>query len=256
MIHLHQLIENFEALAEPGVVERQTREMLGRASSAICFDMGELADLRRIADASVLPWQRMPFERCWFEYQPQANAVSGLLVERQNDCLQIATFNRAPARKRWDFCGWVVLPDEGLGTPPSVKETASYVVNTGELGLPRLLSILCAQGLEATQTFLAVLGCQNVEKVEHRPDVALAKARAKKGKPPLFSYWTLVLRGKNERGEYMGGTHASPRAHLRRGHIREYAPGKTTWVQASVVGNKALGMVHKDYRFEPPRVGA
>lgn len=48
--------------------------------------------------------------------------------------------------------------------------------------------------------------------------------------------------------ESMGGTHASPRLHLRRGHARQYAEGKYCWVQPHVVGNKKLGMVHKDYR--------
>ena len=45
-----------------------------------------------------------------------------------------------------------------------------------------------------------------------------------------------------------GGTHASPRVHLRRGHIRKIADGRTVWVQACVVGSKH-GMVLKDYKL-------
>jgi hypothetical protein len=43
-----------------------------------------------------------------------------------------------------------------------------------------------------------------------------------------------------------GGTHASPRVHLRRGHIRRL-PGKNIWVNATIVGNSDLGVVIKDY---------
>ena len=99
------------------------------------------------------------------------------------------------------------------------------------------------------RVFLSAMACTNVRRVEHKPDAKLQKARAKRGKRPLFSYWTLELDlSRAESSESLGGTHASPRLHLRRGHARQYAPGKWTWVQPCVVGNKAAGMVHKDYR--------
>ena len=93
------------------------------------------------------------------------------------------------------------------------------------------------------------MNCSNIIKVEHNPDEKLQKARIKRGKKPLFSYWTLQLSIPNEReeGASLGGTHASPRVHLRRGHARQYAPGKYTWVQPCAVGNKSLGVIHKDY---------
>lgn len=95
--------------------------------------------------------------------------------------------------------------------------------------------------------FLSALHCTNVFRQRHPPSEKLQKARTKRGKAPLFSYWTLQLGQKNERGESLGGTHASPRVHLRRGHPRQYAPGKYTWVQPHAVGHRELGMVHKDY---------
>jgi hypothetical protein len=105
--------------------------------------------------------------------------------------------------------------------------------------------------VRACQSFLSALHCCNVKQEEHHPDAKLNKARAKRGKAPLFSYWTLQLDGKTERGNDHGGTHASPRVHLRRGHPRQYTPGKWTWVQPHAVGNKAAGMVHKDYAAGP-----
>lgn len=44
-----------------------------------------------------------------------------------------------------------------------------------------------------------------------------------------------------------GGTHASPRFHMRRAHLRHYSDGKITFVRQAQVGNPLLGTVAKDY---------
>lgn len=93
----------------------------------------------------------------------------------------------------------------------------------------------------------AVIACSNVETVAHPAPAALNRKRAKAGKVPIFEHRTLVLSGGGgSKGAPNGGTHASPRVHLRRGHIRRL-PGKTVWVQACVVGDKSRGVVSKDY---------
>lgn len=98
----------------------------------------------------------------------------------------------------------------------------------------------------------AVMACSNVRQREHPPAAALNKKRTKAGKVPLATYKTLEIFAPNQRDEItpQGGTHASPRVHLRRGHIRRIGDGRTVWVQACVVGSKH-GMVVKDYRVRP-----
>lgn len=49
------------------------------------------------------------------------------------------------------------------------------------------------------------------------------------------------------RNEPQGGTHASPRWHLRRGHFRKLPNGKITFVRQHEVGSKEHGVVIKDY---------
>lgn len=44
-----------------------------------------------------------------------------------------------------------------------------------------------------------------------------------------------------------GGTHASPRWHMRRGHWRNYKSGKRVWVEQMEVGDKSKGVIVKDY---------
>ena len=73
-------------------------------------------------------------------------------------------------------------------------------------------------------------------------------------KKPIFEYHILTIKpGKNQQGTAQGGTNASPRVHLRRGHLREYQPWSFTWVQPCVVGSKKLGVIHKDYKVRGRR---
>lgn len=102
--------------------------------------------------------------------------------------------------------------------------------------------------LAALTVFMA-LGCSNVATVDNIPPAAINKKRAKSGKFPIMSHKTLVIvvDDKKASGQPMGGTHSSPRVHLRRGHIRNLGSGKRVWVQSCVVGSKH-GIVTKDYR--------
>jgi hypothetical protein len=96
---------------------------------------------------------------------------------------------------------------------------------------------------------LLALECTNVEIVENKP--SKTRAMMNKGKAPLFSTWTLHIKMNREiQKNNLGGTHASPRVHLRRGHRRQYKPGKWTWINPCMVGDKKLGMVHKDYKLD------
>ena len=95
-----------------------------------------------------------------------------------------------------------------------------------------------------------ILGCSNVETADNPAPAALNKKRTKAGKFPVLEYKTLVLKlnAPSTTRQSGGGTHASPRVHLRRGHIRKIESGRRVWVQACVVGS-THGMVLKDYRI-------
>lgn len=100
--------------------------------------------------------------------------------------------------------------------------------------------------------FFSVLACSNVEKRLNQPSPERNARRARQGKLPLFDYWTLHIildRPAADQKPYQGGTHASPRVHLRRGHIRRLESGKTVWVQSCVVGWRPdkPGGILKDY---------
>lgn len=221
---------------------------------AMCFWIGE-DELDVACELTDIPeLQRLPFDHCWFErshtlHESGSIALSGCAVTQRKGLRSYFCFQRV--NRIWNFDGMHEVPyDEATG----IAQIFDEVTPMGR-HLP-----VAAQGRggpfdpEADQAiigaFLQVLNCSNVQRLETEPPVALQKARAKRGKQPLFSYWTLHLADRGDAKAPGTGTHASPRLHLRRGHARQYAPGLYTWVQAAMVGDKSAGMVNKDYSMD------
>jgi len=95
----------------------------------------------------------------------------------------------------------------------------------------------------------AVLNCSNITTADIEAPKFLNKKRREKGKQPFFSYKVLQLcEEKSQQASGMGGgTHVSPRTHLRRGHLRRLE-NKTVWVKPAMVNAGAKhGIVVKDY---------
>lgn len=108
--------------------------------------------------------------------------------------------------------------------------------------------------VQAVVQACSVINCANVTTAEISASAALNKKRQEKGKQPFFSYKVLQL--SDERREAAGkggasGNHASPRMHLRRGHLRRLE-SKVVWVRPSMVNaGSNTGVVLKDYAVQP-----
>ena len=240
MNHLRDFLDCIDGGTYPSIgpdsesadFDRYIRE----AQNAICFFGGDgegISKLQAIDDLAVLP-----FDVCWFEFFgiDNGNQVTiGIVAIKNADGFDLCAFHKRGGR--WYY----VCEVQSLVTPGKILLYQGWP----ELGV----------GFHTNQSylvraFLSAMNCTNVARTEHRQPDKLQKARTKRGKKSLFSYWTLELTRDRAEGTQLGGTHSSPRLHLRRGHPRQYAPNKWTWVQPCAVGNKALGMVHKDYRLD------
>jgi len=210
-----------------------------------CFDIGTnmtFNGLKPIEELAVLPYRY-----CWFEVGISSDwskstskstlTVCIMLQKTNNDKMQIVWFSRGHHNgfTSWSFDGLSEFMDFKNGG------NYSYYPNDEKTALSARLN------RRLIATFLSAINCTNVRKVKHNPPVKLQKARKKRGKIPFFSYYTLELNGRAEPGSSLGGKHASPRIHLRRGHPRQYRPGKWTWVQPCVVGGTDFGIIHKNY---------
>lgn len=74
--------------------------------------------------------------------------------------------------------------------------------------------------------------------------------RIRKGKRPLFEWTTVNIRAA-EPSESLGGTHASPKPHDRRGHQRRYKSGKVVYIRPMTINKHKIpseGFIHHDYK--------
>lgn len=88
---------------------------------------------------------------------------------------------------------------------------------------------------------LGILSCSNVPTKEIEAPEKLNKKRARSGKPRIPAYRTLHISDHHEAlvTRTSSGGHASPRAHWRRGHIRNQRTAKgiiRKWIRPTVVG--------------------
>lgn len=241
--HLRELIEDIctgKVMCMSGISDAIEDEVMRRvpslSASAICFDGGNIKNMSNFKPIKEI--STPPFNTCWLEFSYEKEAddrvVLGMIVGDLKPGISAFCFTKKT--NQWMFVCYFSADGEKLKAIGDSEQ--SDVGKTAQ------------EFASLARTFFTAINCTNIRRVEHNPDAKLQKARAKRGKQPLFSYWTLELDlDRTERGESLGGTHASPRLHLRRGHARQYAPGKWTWIQPFAVGNKKLGMVHKDYEL-------
>lgn len=99
---------------------------------------------------------------------------------------------------------------------------------------------------------IEALSCSNVRHEPLEPvDQRKNARRIKAGKLPIYETRILTIEtGKQTKaGICLGGSHSSPRQHLRRGHIRRL-PDKNVWVNPCVVGRAENGVIDKQYHVK------
>jgi len=88
-------------------------------------------------------------------------------------------------------------------------------------------------------------------------DAAVNAKRIRKGKRPFFEWTTVEVKPRAAVSESAGGTHASPKPHLRRGHVRRYKSGKVVAIKSQIVNKHKMpeeGFIFHDYVVENPVV--
>lgn len=135
-----------------------------------------------------------------------------------------------------DLPGFIyVVDDEGI----KVKHSDETPFDYRRSHATRVLAFIAAflESLEKT----SATGYQPVKR-----DNWAKKIR--QGKVPTYDWKTVIVEPSKPKNPSLGGTHASPRWHERRGHWRTIKKtGKKVWVKNCEVGDKSLGAVFHDY---------
>lgn len=240
------------------------------AQKFILPDYGKVFDIPKLEIKSFIskycPDLRLPFPVVAIEYEhPQTiggessdtdfDAVIAIAEESVDDgepVIDVFPLCRTmiKGRKYWVPVNFSanISARYGIRFRPVTRFGVEYVAKNG-LASYRKAHKDVQNEIGAVMGLITALTCRNVEQRILPAPEALNKKRLKANKRPFFSYKVLTLKNENQQIMAPGsGSHASPRVHLRRGHIRRLE-GRTVWINASVVGNKSLGMIQKDYRI-------
>lgn len=105
--------------------------------------------------------------------------------------------------------------------------------------------------IKALMEFLEALSCRNVETTVIQAELSpkIAKRRENDNKAPIFETKCLTIKTNSTAnvGNGVKVSHASPKQHLRRGHIRHLESGNI-WVNSCIVGDPSKGVIKHDYK--------
>lgn len=82
-------------------------------------------------------------------------------------------------------------------------------------------------------------------------NAAVNAKRRRKGKRPFFEWSTVEIKPRVQANEPAGGTHASPKPHMRRGHVRKLKSGRIVNVKSMIVNKHKMpeqGFIFHDYK--------
>lgn len=246
-MRFHKLEESFgsgEALQgflKQDDIAKASVDFVGMLRNSQKFYCGDMRAFPNMKDYAQFP--RLPYDTVTFEYlSADGYTFFCLAQEREHAAiLDLLFFVRDGGACNFYAAG--ALTKEGA----QVKATFGDAEKGMSEETIRRCREMFSRHVSSLGDFLAVLNCVNVKAQKTEAPAALNKKRAKAGKVPLYEYWTLVLRPSAAERNALGGTHESPRVHLRRGHIKHRQTGDFWW-QPCAVGNRKRGIVMKDYR--------
>lgn len=234
--------------------------------------------LRGLPKVLNLPYNEMVVEYNHFFKSKEGTLLEGtiMLLEQDEDDITVSKFTEIGSGKLkgiWYHHPWkfIIHRDGELEEQNNtkvrdnknsmrVRQTCIHPEFVETLDQERDIKPLNSYTVRSVTSVLELveaLSCSNViisdtEEISKK----LNKRREAKGKLPLYQYKILTLDvpiTNPKRKDYQGGTHASPRQHLRRGHIRVYNRGYEDeyriWINSKIIGKEENGIIEKRYRL-------
>lgn len=212
---------------------RAASRLTSDSTRVMWFDVGQVPEYSadRPIDAERL--MHPPFDRCAICGRDADGDLFVLTTTAGHNSLAIAGLTRARAGIVYmDAFAIMRLEDGSLALHRASDETQA---RAAVVMVDEWLTRLDTSGLSGYQPVIT----------EH----PINRERMRKGKRPMHYTWRTVVVQPSRPSTPQGGTHASPRAHDRRGHWRRHPGGKLVWVKSCRVGDESAGAVFKDYRI-------
>jgi len=201
---------------------------------------------------------RLPFPSMTVEFCPVAGKKTLIMVFQEETKIMVNYAQPSPlAPDTW-------IPSTAMTRLPNLETFSPEEFTKSEIEYqvmaPEIWSKLEQSTRDATirecvslgvtiLELLEALTCRNVSLVNHQEASPVNPKRIKVGKLPIYETKVLVVDTGDDIGETIRTgrvVHASPRQHLRRGHIRRLLAGNI-WVNSCVVGSLKKGIIDKSY---------
>ena len=272
-MYAHQVIEDLKRIVVEGDKKIVNTGMVSNAMFRIgqsqSFHMGDYSGIintfsvdkgKKIPVYIQEEFMRPPYPVTWIDFHYNGDKFGRLAMEF-DDAMYVIPFCKIKGDETWTpqvfyfgfrngegYLGVSALFSteyiQGMSIKSDIEKHAmSYHLTSGTL--------IC--------NFNQLITCKNIGTVDNEPSDKLNKSRVKKGKQPIFTYKTLVIKPTSKRQESLEAQGLwENRIHLCRGHFKEYSDekplfGKYTgryWWQPSVRGRNTEGVVMKDYEVK------
>ena len=209
------------------------------------FDMSAIMKGNDKAEVKFLMTYRPPFDKCFVVWRGATRKHSDyemmmLIVGTDPQDGVIVTMWKGP-----------------VGIKPKTMPPMVYLIENNKIRYGGIDDAAPVQK-DVAELMLATVGCwyRSLETgcKSYKPEVKNTFTNRRKiaqGKTPTYDWRTVLIGAKSQSKESKGGTHASPRLHDRRGHLRHLSIGKNVWVKSCKVGSAELGAVFHDYEIIP-----
>lgn len=227
-----------------------------KQSEKISFAEESIQDMLDVSDSSMQSEiSRLPYTDCYFELPHKNDSSFGINIHEEKvlDGYIYSSSIAIIKNKQIDIAPLTMRHISNYEYIDGVRKmVASYDFYDDDLTDNEQVEIAETYGslVGVVLRMMAVIACSNVELIDNvKYSYKKKHGKVRKGLP-LYTYKTLHIKPSATQTKNISdsiGTHASPRLHLRRGHIRELQSGETTWVQSCMVGTKDNGIVEKEY---------
>jgi hypothetical protein len=223
---------------------RSTMQLVDDPTEMHWFDMTGAFPSRATVEQNPLHISRPPFDKCMVVYSGLAS--SGKPVEMfmltagddPEEGIVLNVWRTSPGQKPVRLPSFVYVVDGGFVRYGPVDENETVK----EADAQTVLGFVSAWYSALSKTCTGYVPFVKPTFTNQR--------KIAQGKIPAYDWHTVVVKPAQAKAEPQGGTHAPPRLHDRRGHLRRLRSGKNVWVRPCKVGDPSIGAVFKDYEVQ------
>ena len=251
MLKSHLLVEYIKTLP----ITNFTNHIIGLVENSVKFDLGDIENFDNISSLSKEDeFVNTPYNNCLFQISVSNIGHTYLIIteesaEKDIILMYFSGIIGSTSNYKWFAPDVTVkLKKKQSGELVGIELIDEYGNLRTDFTDDEKWWVLLAQSM---CRIFPVLSCSNIFFLDKPPPKLINKKRKTKGKCQIHSYKILNISLPNDAIKKNTTAsvekRASPRLHLRRGHVRKLPSGERVWIQSCIVGDASGGTVDKDY---------